>query len=371
MHPMRKKFLVLFLLALVLAPSWRPVCAADGLKISPLRIEELVNPGEALKRSIRVTNESDAFKIFFPLVMDFQAEDETGKAKLIEPGSVEGSFMSAWVDISKEGIDFGPGEEKEIPFTINVPKEIGPGGYYGAILFGTEPPKIDLETNEEKGAAISVAQQTGALVLLQVAGQVDERAEVRDFTTDKEVYATPFKVNFNTRIENFGNVHIRPVGVIEINNMFGKKIAVLHVNERGNNILPKTKRKFENLWTSDLGFGRYEAVLSLSYGTEPQFGGEGKQTLYQKKYFWIFPWKIIMASLSGLILLLGLVFGFLKFYKNRAIEKVMVEMGIKRPVMAAKRMPAPSAGAHFGLIALIVITIIFLLSGAAYLLFFA
>src|SRR3989339_619688 len=150
-----------------------------GIKISPVRIEEMVDPGQALHSEVSVTNES--------------------------------------------------GETKTFPFQVIVPAEVGPGGYFGAIVFGTEPPRIQME-NEDKGACMAIAQQTACLVLLRVKGDVYEDAQIVEFNTDKDFYSTPFSVDFTVRIENIGNVHIKPRGSISIKNMFGKEVSIVKIN---------------------------------------------------------------------------------------------------------------------------------------------
>jgi len=207
----------------------------------------LVEPGETLQKSVKIVNDSSVAKTMYAYLMDFKSEGEMGKAKLIAPGSEKGYFLSSWIDITAEGVDFGPKEEREIFFTINVPADVGPGGYYGAVIFGPKPSEVR-PAGEEKGAAVAVTQQVGALVLLQVAGDATEEAVIREFSTDKEFYSTPFSVNFLIRIENLGNVHIKPHGTIEISNMLGKEVAVVRVNDRGANVLPDSVRRFENSW---------------------------------------------------------------------------------------------------------------------------
>jgi hypothetical protein len=373
----RLKKIIGFFLFCLLAPVFfalsLPVSAADpggeALMISPARLEELVNPGETITRSVKVVNNSTSPKKLFAFLRDFKSEGEEGVAKLIEPGSEEGAYISSWIKISGEGVDFLAGEEKQFDFSIEVPKTAGPGGYYGAIIFGTRGEEVRLDA-AEKGAAIAVAQQAGTLILLQIKGEAQEDAMVRDFITDKEIYATPFAVKFTTRIENQGNVHLKPHGTIEVSNLLGDKVITLRVNDNGANILPRSLRKFENTWQSAMAFGRYKAVLALSYGTPAASGGAGKQTLSSIKFFWIFPWKIIAFLVLGLVFFGALVYLILKMYKNRAINKIMTEMGIGKEYYV-KKYQGPSPWLHLALTILVIFIAVFILAAATYFLFFA
>lgn len=341
-----------------------------GIKVSPVRIEELVDPGQILNLEIKVSNESDVEKIFYVYLRDFKAEGESGRPKLISPGSEEGYYLASWIDITREGLKFAPREEKTVPFTVNVPADIGPGGYFSAILFGTEPPRVQLDS-EDKGAGMSIGQQTASLVLLQVKGEVDERAQIREFNTDKDFYNTPFTVNFLVRIENNGNVHIKPRGTITIVNMFNKEVGVVRVNENGGNILPNSIRHFSNIsWEGKNYFGRYTATLGLTYGTSVQNKGQGMSSLLSVKSFWIIPWRIIIPVFLGLIFIASVLMLLLKLYKNKAIRKAMAQAGLGH-VSYVKKYEGPSPAWHIGLILLVILVVLFLAIITIYFFFFA
>lgn len=341
-----------------------------GIKVSPVKVEEIVDPGQVLEEHLKVSNESDQPKTFYVYLRDFKAEGESGQARLISPGSEEGYFLASWINAPTEGIDFAPGEERVISYTISVPPETGPGGYYGAIVMGTEPPKLQ-GTNEDKGAGIAVAQQTASLILLRVKGDVFEEAKVREFNTNKRFYSTPFDVNFTVRIENAGNVHVKPYGTIAITNILGKEVKLIRVNEKGGNILPGSTRNFTDMgWSGANGFGRYKATLGLTYGASTDEGGQGKSSLIAGLYFWIIPWKIIIPVFLTLFLLSGLFFLFLRLYRNKAIRRAMEQAGMGH-VRYVPKFEGPSPTLHLFLILLIVFIILILIAGGAYLLFFA
>lgn len=343
--------------------------AAEEITVDPARIPLLVEPGDSFEESIKVTNNADTPKKFYAYLRDFAAEGEEGRARLIVPGTESGSFLSTWIKSSSEGMDFAPGESKEFKFSITVPKEAGPGGYYGAIVFGTKAPEVRQEA-VEKGAAIGISQQAGSLILLQIAGQADERAQIRDFVTDKRAYNTPFSVAFATRVENQGNVHIRPQGTIEISNLLGKTVATLKINDKAANILPKSIRRFDNTWAGNFGFGRYKAVLALSYGTSAADRGAGMQSLTSIRYFWILPAKLLIFAGISLLLLIAIIFVLLKFYKNRAIKEAMKGMGVGKEVYV-KKTAGGSPTAHLSLIIIVISALVLLLAAGAYFLFFA
>lgn len=341
-----------------------------GIKISPVIVDELVEPGQTISRQIKVTNDSPLPRQFYVYLRDFAAEGETGQARLLPPGSDHGFSIASWIEITSEGIGFEANEEKIIDYSINIPEEIGPGGYRGAILFGTEPPKLQVES-DDKGAGMTVAQQAASLVLLQVKGDVDMQASIREFNTDKDFYSTPFKVDFVVRVENGGNVHIKPHGTISIKNMFGKEVSVIRVNEQGGNILPESIRRFLDInWEAKNGFGRYEAVLGLSYGTAAEDGGQGKNSMVATKSFWIIPWRLIITLTLSLLATIFIMFFLLRTYKNQAVKKAMERAGVSN-MRQVKRYQSSSPTMHLGMILITSFVIMVLVFAIIYIFFIA
>ncbi len=336
-----------------------------GIKVSPIRIEELVEPGDVVTKKIKVTNVADFAQTFFVYVMDFTATGEGGEAILYQPGVLEGPFLSSWIETTKEGINFAPGEEKEIAITFHVPKEAGPGGYYGAVVFGPRPPEI----NPAEGSVVSLAHQAAVLVLFHLLGEVDENARIREFASDKNIYSTPFQVKFITRIENLGNVHIKPVGSIKIVNMAGKEVANLSFNEIGSNVLPKTIRKYENTWEGNFGLGKYSAFLAINYGVPAHQGGKGIKTISSQVSFWIMPWNIVIPVLVGIIFLIAIFLLLVNLYKNRAVRIALQKAGVNYQLSQLPTTTFPALIYIFIILLILIIASIIL--GVIYFLFFA
>jgi len=357
--PNRKFFLILLILLFLVPKNFAWGIAT---RISPVRIDRLVSPGQVLEEKITLANLSDSSVTYYFYLADFKAAGEMGEAELVAPGTEKEYSLVSWIKITGEPIEIGPGQEKEISFQIKIPDNASPGGYYGAIVAATTPPQLKGE-GRERGAIIGVAQQTACLVLLQIAGPVEEEARVREFTTDKDFYfKSPFEVKFISRIQNQGNVHIKPSGMIEIKNFFGKTVETLSVNQDGANVLPKTIRRFENTWRKDIGFGKYTASLILNYGTPPDRGGQGIKSLYAQTSFWILPLKIVLPLGAGILIFVIIFVLFLRFYKQLAIKTALEEAGIS-PSLKLKRgkKPAPPFIFTFVLISLAIVIILALI----------
>ena len=107
------KFLLVFCIVLcffILNTEKARAQSFSGIKISPVKHEEIVEPGQKIRKEIKVTNDSNSVKTFFAYLRDFKAEGESGLAKLITPGTEDGYFLASWIDITGKGTEFQPGE---------------------------------------------------------------------------------------------------------------------------------------------------------------------------------------------------------------------------------------------------------------------
>ena len=155
----------------------------------------------------------------------------------------------------------------------------------------------------------SIGFEVGSILSFSVAGEIIESTQIREFYASKSVYGEP-KVGFTVRLENEGNILTKPVGFIDITNMFNKKVASILVNESEARVFPKTTREFSANWNSDsLEFGRYEAVVALVIR-----GVNGDQTISRVIQFWILPMNVLTPVLGGFLVLVLLVYVLLRLY---------------------------------------------------------
>lgn len=323
---MKKIFIIAFFIIFSLGLSI--ITVANALTISPPVMEIDANPGEIIKKQIKIFVEVEAEGIYYPSVANFIARGEEGESGFLEQEKAEeakGYSLANWIEIDKTPIGLKKNERAEISFIIKVPKDAEPGGHYGVIFLSTQPPAL-----EKEQVAIGVTGKLGSLILVRVAGEIKEQGNLLEFNTaDKKNSYNRLPIEFITRFENTGNVHLKPQGEIKISNIFGKTIAKVSVNEKGGNVLPESIRKFKSIWEKkdtvfekgkgffaelkkekdNFAFGKYKAELIL-------VGFDGGI-----KSFWIFPWRIVLVSLIVLIVLIIVLGVLIKLYNKRLIQK--------------------------------------------------
>jgi len=314
-----------------------------ALTISPPRMELFGDPGEEVKGEIELFNEQNEAKTFYSSFENFEAQGESGAPYFL--GCKAGGLCS-WINTESK-VELQPQERKKIPFTINIPKDAEPGGYFAAIFWGTSPPK------NEEGGQVAIGGKLGALLLLTVKGNFKEGGGILDFKVENGRFLNSLPIVFSYRFSNEGSNRIKPEGFITVKNILGFTSAKINANKGEGNVLPNSIRKFKAIWHkssqkpndltkkeeieilnkwsesrpklgffdsvknqwNNFAFGIYNAKLVLNYGLE-------NKTTEANYIFFVIPWQLlsIVILLIILIVLIGR-FG-IKKYNNWLINKV-------------------------------------------------
>lgn len=306
---------LLFLLPLLLFLIFPPFLLAqiqnqaEGVTISPPIAEYQIKPGENLTQKIKVTNPVGKQIKVFPSAYDFKAKGETGEPDFLPPTSERRSFsLASWVSFSKSVLVLEPEEVEDFEYTIKVPKDAEPGGHYGVVFFGTEPPELEEDVNQ-----VAIASMVGSLALVKVPGQIIEKGNLETFSAPKFSFKSP--IEFLVRIVNIGNIHFKPKGEIKIKNWQGKTIDSVKVNTEEGNVLPDSTRRFAPKWEPKTSLfspiGRYKGELKVVYG-------ESEKELQGTVIFWIIPlWFIILLA----VLIISAVVLIWRFMKKKRRSK--------------------------------------------------
>jgi len=326
-----RTFLALFLLMMsVLTLNANSVSAqAAGVRITPAVIEESLDPGTVKEYTVSIENLDGADHTFYIFTRDISDVQSGGVPIFAEDDDEKTGYeLSDWISLPVSEIQLAGNGKTNISFTISVPDTASPGSHFGGVFISVDPPKM-----ESSGAA--VGYQVANIISLRVSGDAIEQANIRQFSTTKFLYGSQ-NVDFLVRIENEGNVLVRPTGPLEIINMLGNKVGTVIFNESRKGVFPKVPnpsspedngvREFQISWQGDaIGFGRYEAILSPSYGDQG-----AKKTMSSTVSFWILPWNIIGPALGVLAFILILVFVFVRLYIRRSLAHLSQGRGLVR-----------------------------------------
>lgn len=279
-----------------------------GISISPALVEETLAPGIEKEYSVSVMNLNPGEQVFYVTKRDIVDVRDGGTPIFADSGREKtGMELADWMEISTSTIRLASGATERITFKLRVPENATPGSHFGSVFISADPPEL-----VNSGAA--VGYQVGNIVSIRVAGDATEGANIRQFAT-KRFFHGSLNVDFSTRIENTGNVLVRPTGPVEIYNMLGKKVSTVMFNESQGAVFPGNVREYEFNWEGEgTGFGRYEVVLSAVYGDEG-----AKATMTSTTSFWVLPLNIILPALGVLGFLLLVSFLTVRIYIKRTL----------------------------------------------------
>ena len=271
--------------ALVLGALFIPMLGAsaaeESVRLQPAIIEERAIPGDVYRTTLRVTNLGTDEKTFFFFTKDIESLTD-GKPVFSEtPNPVYG--LAEWVKLGISSLRLKSGEMREVPITVTVPENATPGSHIGGIF-------TSLEAIRPETTGVGIGYEVGTIVTFRIAGDVTEEARIREFRTTKTVYREP-TASFSVRVENVGNVLVKPRGPLEVTDMFGRTVATAVVNVEGSAIFPKSERTFESGWVGGrFSIGRFQATVALVYGED------GRKTITATPPFWILPLDTILPT---------------------------------------------------------------------------
>lgn len=309
-------------LALVLAICFSNIqaveAAGNGLRISPVRADVVINPGESKTVPVRVTNITTAPAELKAIINDFTGNaDETGNpAIILDPNEYAPSHSLKRFVAPLPNLSLKPGEQKTIDVKISVPKNASAGGYFGAVRFAP--------AQEGGDSTVTLAGSVGSLILLKVPGDIKEHLAIKSFDVRKNDSASSFfttnkDLSAVVRFQNLGNVQVAPFGKIILKNRSGKVLSTMEVNSvtPPGNVLPDSVRKFPVSIKNVGSFGQFKLEGNFGYGADGQL-------LSASTTFYVIPTNLIIAFILIVLLLVFLVFGMPKLiraYNRRVIRQ--------------------------------------------------
>ncbi len=327
----KRRFLALLLLGGVFFSLGLPNTASATV-ITPPRIELEGDPGTTVTSEFKVSNDTNDTITFYTQVENFEAKDESGAPQFVQTS--EG--LALWTSVVPS-VKVAPSEKKAIPFSIKIPRNAEPGGYFASIFVRTTPPPTE-------GNEVSIGARLGTLVLLRVNGDIQEGVDILEFSSkNHQRVFTSLPVELYYRFQNTGADRVKPVGVVTVKDIIGLKAKVLNANRTEGSVLPRSIRRFAVDWIhggggeedptaevqarnkgsflqeakyefSNFAIGMYTANLDITYGAS----NSRAQDTYR---FFVFPWQLLVIVLGGLLILIVVLRIVLRRYTNYVISK--------------------------------------------------
>lgn len=290
--------------------------SAPRYSVTPVVANEKAKPRDIIKKELVITNNTNQRVDLYITVEN--VDPQKGVQDFVGPTDGDlSTSLANWVEITRGVIELGPKESRKIPYLIHVNLTARPGSYFAEIRFRDGNTRVAAEA-KDGGAAL--------MLNLEVLDDAMERLQLGTFSTDDSVVLGK-EVGFSYLLENIGNRDIEPRGSIRIFNRRGEEVGSIPVNADGVEIAPENSEQLATAWSAAGRFGKYKAYLDLEYG-ENQLA-----SVQDTLYFWVFPWKEILASIIG-VLILAIIGTFIIHMRSMAQPRPAYADRYQEPVPA-------------------------------------
>jgi hypothetical protein len=286
--------------------------SGNGMKVSPVRADTVIKPGESKTLSVFVQNVTTGDENLQVIVNDFTTNDENGTPSLLLNGKSNARYgLKKYITVPKT-VTVPAGQQKEVKVAIAIPKDAAGGGYFGAVRFAPASEGAAADKN------VSLSGSVGSLILVSVPGKVTESLQIASFDARKDddaskIFTTGSGLKATVRFRNSGNVQEQPFGKVVLKKG-DKTIDSYEINntEPRGNVLPDSIRKF-NVDLKNVGsFGKYTLEGNFGYGASGQL-------VSAKTSFYVIPLYAIIAAIV-IVLAIVLIPVLLKRYKARILR---------------------------------------------------
>jgi hypothetical protein len=186
---------------------------APGSQVAPHGRWYLLNanPGTAITQSVRIINPNPHDDSVIVEPVDAFTSDKTG-AGYGAPGSPK-AVVARWIVVSVPQLTIRPGETRDVPFTVHVPKNIGPGQYL-AYISAVVPISQGSHHASPNHASFEMDVQLPRVVAVEI--DVPGPRAPHLVVTGAEPLVRPNGIVLGVHIANQGNAFAHGKGVIRV-----------------------------------------------------------------------------------------------------------------------------------------------------------
>ena len=252
--------IVLIVALFILIPALT-FSAEVSLSVSPIRVEHSVKQGERGTDIISVTNSGTA-----PTRLKVSIEDwsltRDGNPIFAKTEKSPHS-CAAWIRINPVDFRIGPGQTKDVRYTVTVPQGVEDGGYRAAVIFETIPDGVPGDKIKRlflKGRIITI--------LYEVVGKPIPQGHANGLRAEIKKEG----IDFILALQNTGKVHYRTKGSITVKSPSGTKVFEVDLPDVP--VLPGSERNVKINYDKPIPRGTYTALAVVDIGKKDLIGAE-------------------------------------------------------------------------------------------------
>jgi hypothetical protein len=312
-----------------------------NITVSPPVIELNAKPGDKINERFRVRNNQSTPVSLKIDVKKLSSDSTSGEPIPAEP-TKDDEFIS-WMNVDPAEVEVNPSEWQDVNFSLDIPQNAAYGYYYVLRIAPSDQTTV-------KGTGAAIKGQVLVVVLLNVVKDgAKAKADLVEFKPD--VFVSEYlPVTFTAKVNNSGNIHVKPSGNIFIRSFHQKDVAILDINAGKQTVLPGGSRTFTSTWNdgfivrepvvengtakvdksgkpitkitinwdklTHFRIGPYTATLLMVYDD-----GKRDATIEGTTTFWLIPYTAIIVIVVTLVILILVIRFLLKWYIRRELRK--------------------------------------------------
>lgn len=236
---------VLGLFALLFVPvtAVHAQTPSQAISLSPATTQVSIDPGKSSSQKVEVINTGDdSFNVTFSAAPYYVTGQNYDPHFTQLPGTVD---ASKWITIPTDKALLNSHKVLTENYTIKVPANTAPGGYYAVIFAETS------QSNITSGGVVP-HNRVGNIVYITVNGDVKTSGYVKGSSLPGFTFSPT--VPLDIQVANDGGVHFQTTASFSVTDITGKEVYNAHFDRL---ILPSTVRNITTTWTAQMPVGIY------------------------------------------------------------------------------------------------------------------
>lgn len=209
------------------------------ITMSPTSIKLALDPGDNYSGQFKVINSGKTDFDFNVYAKPYKISNSNYDSDF--ESSNERTQINRWVKFDQTKFSLKAGEDLDINFKVDVPKDVPAGGQYAAIFAETTEPNKDGAANN-----LEVKKRVGVLLYAKVNGDTREGGELKDFKSNSFLISSPIKSTWS--VSNSGNTDF----MVKHETLIEDKFSDTKYSRSNEAIvLPDTTRDFTEIWNDE------------------------------------------------------------------------------------------------------------------------
>jgi hypothetical protein len=240
---------LIFGTALLLAPAVVGAATAQTIGITPTAVTKVIQPGSTASGTIEVLNQGPANFGYSIYASPYAVVGEDYDPEFaLTPGATD---TASWFHFSSSAGQLPSGNGATINYTIQVPADTAPGGYYGAIFAQTAPSLVP------DAIGPTTIKRVGTVFYLQVGNGGTLNGRVASWSVPM-LQTAP--LTGTLRLQNEGSDHYLANMRITVSDVFGDP---RYRFEQEREVLPQTIRRVVIPWSGTPALGLFKVTGSV------------------------------------------------------------------------------------------------------------